>query len=146
VKEITATDISPEMLRIAKEKAAAADIDNVMFELWDVDADPILGSDYDVVMAHSILHLVEDLPGAIEKSHAMLKPGGILVSSTGCLGDKMGYLRPVLWFMKLIGKAPPVAFLKATELEKDLQAAGLQTVHRWHPKGDVALFIISRKV
>jgi ubiquinone/menaquinone biosynthesis C-methylase UbiE len=145
VKHITATDISPEMLRIAKEKATAQGIDNVAFELWDVDADPIPGSDYDVVMAHSILHLVEDLPGAIEKSHAMLKTGGILVSSTGCLADKMWFLRPVLWFMKLIGKAPPVAFLKTTEFEQDLQAAGFQTVHSWHPKGDVAVFIISRK-
>ena len=145
VKHVTATDISPEMLRIAKEKAAAQGISNVTFEKWNVDADPITGTDYDVVMALSILHLVEDLPGAIEKSHAMLKTGGILVSSTGCLADKMGFLRPVLWLVKLIGLAPPIAFLKNEKFEQDLQAAGFQTVHRWHPKGDVSVFLISRK-
>lgn len=145
VKHVTATDISPQMLRTAKAKAAAANVSNVAFEKWNVDTDPISGSGYDVVMAHSILHLVEDLPGAIKKCHSMLKDGGVLVSSTGCLADKMQFLRPMLWFMKLIGKAPPVAFLKNKEFEQDLQAAGFQTVHRWHPKGDVSVFIISKK-
>lgn len=146
VKHVTATDISPEMLRIAKEKAQAADISNVTFKPWNVDADSIPGTDYDVVMAHSILHLVENLPGAIEKSHAMLKTGGILVSSTGCMGDKMGFLRPVLWLMKLIGKAPYVAFLTTKSLEESLEGAGFKTIHSWHPKGNVDVFIVSRKV
>lgn len=146
VKHVTATDISPEMLRIAKEKAEAADISNVTFKPWNVDADPISGTDYDVVMAHSILHLVEDLPGAIEKSHAMLKTGGILVSSTGCLADKMGFLRPVLWFMKRIGKAPHIAFITTKSLEENLEGAGFKTIHSWHPKGNVDVFIVSRKV
>lgn len=146
VKHITATDISPQMLRIAREKATSAQISNITFEQWNVDADLIAGTDYDMVMAHSILHLVEDLPGALKKSHSMLCDGGVLVSSTGCLAGKMEFLRPVLWFMKLIGKAPSVAFLKAEQLEQELQAAGFQTVHSWHPKGDVAVFIISRKV
>ena len=146
VQHITATDISSEMLRIAKEKTTAQGIGNVEFKKWDVDKETILGIEYDVVMAHSIFHLVEDLPGAIEKCHAMLKPGGILVSSTGCMGDKMGYLRPILWLFKLIGLAPSVTFLKSEEFEQDLKKGGFQTVHLWHPKGDAAIFIISRKV
>lgn len=146
VEHVTATDISSEMLRIAKQKAASANINNITFEKWNVDVDPIQGTDYDAVLALSILHLVEDLPRALEKSHAMLKSGGVLVSSTGCLADKMGYLRPVLWFAKLIGLAPPVTFLKKEDFEATLLAAGFQTVHCWHPKGDVSVFIISKKI
>ena len=146
VKTITATDISSEMLRIAKEKTAVAQLKNINIEKWNVDTDPIPGTDYDAVLALSILHLVGDLPRALKKSHNMLKDGGVLVSSTGCLGDKMGFLRPLLWVAKLIRLAPPVAFLKTTELEHHLAAAGFTTVHSWHPKGDVAVFIISKKV
>jgi len=52
----------------------------------------------------------------------------------------------VLWVMKLIGLAPPVAFLKTGNLEQALNAAGFKTIHCWHPKGDAAVFIISRKI
>ena len=146
VKSITATDISDEMLRIAHERAAKAGVSNMTIKKWNVDTDPILGGDHDVVLALSILHLVDDLPGALEKSHAMLKRGGVLVSSTGCLGDKMGFLRPVLWLAKLVRLAPPVSILKTPELERHMKAAGFQIVHIWHPKGDVAVFIIARKI
>ena len=146
VKSITATDISDEMLRIAQQRATKADISNITIKKWNVDSDPILGSDYDAVLALSILHLVDDLPGALTKSHAMLKQGGVLVSSTGCLGDKMGFLRPLLWLAKLFRLAPKVAFLKTKELEHQMKAAGFQIVHSWHPKGDMAVFIIARKI
>jgi len=146
VKHITATDISPEMLRIAKDKAQSANIDNVIFEQWDVSTDPIATSDFDAVLALSILHLVDDLPSVLAKCHNLLKDGGFLISSTGCLADKMGYLHPVLAFMKFIGKAPTVAFFTNEQLEQNLQSAGFQTVHRWHPKGSESVFIISRKV
>jgi ubiquinone/menaquinone biosynthesis C-methylase UbiE len=145
VKHIIATDISPEMLRIAREKARAAEVDNVTFEEWDVSSDHIPGADYDAVLALSILHLVEDLPGALAKCHDLLKDDGILVSSTGCLADRMGYLRPILGVMKMIGKAPAIAFLTSAELEQKLQTAGFQTVYRLRPKGSVSVFVISRK-
>lgn len=146
VKSITATDASPVMLRIAKERAAAAGYKNITIENWNVDTDPVPASDYDAVLALSILHLVEDFPGALKKCHDMLKTGGVLVSSTGCLGDKMDMLRPVLWLAKLIRLAPHIAFLKTTDLENHLSTVGFKIVHRWHPKGDMAVFIIAQKV
>lgn len=145
VKHVTATDISPEMLRIAKEKAHAAHVENITFEQWNVSTDPIPRTDYDIVLALSILHLVEDLPATLSKCHRLLKTDGFLVSSTGCLSDKMGYLRPVLGIMNLIGKAPPVAFFTNEALEQSLFEAGFQTVHRWHPKGSESIFFISKK-
>ncbi|GLQ24230.1 hypothetical protein GCM10007853_21040 [Algimonas ampicilliniresistens] len=145
VKQVTATDISTEMLRIAKDKAAAAKVNNVTFEPWDVSTGPLPGTDYDVVLALSILHLVDDLPGALDKCSGLLKDGGVLVSSTVCLSDKKAFLRPILGFLKPLGLVPFVAFLKNEELEEQMQSAGFQTVHRWHPIDSDAVFIISRK-
>ena len=35
---------------------------------------------------------------------------------------------------------------KTRELEEQFEKAGFQTVHCWHPKGDMAAFIIAKKV
>jgi ubiquinone/menaquinone biosynthesis C-methylase UbiE len=134
------------MLRIADAKAAAANVNNIKFEQWDVENEPVPATEFDVVMGHSILHLVEDVPLVLEKVHALLNDGGVFVSSTGCLADKMGYLRPVIGLMKLIGKAPYVGFLKAEELEAQMNAAGFQTVHSWRPKGNSSVFNVVRKI
>ena len=146
VKQVTATDISIEMLRIAKNKTAAAEVNNVTFQQWDVSTDTLPGTGYDVVLALSILHLLDDLPGALDKCNGLLKDSGILVSSTACLSDTKAFLRPILGLLKLLGIVPFVAFLKNEELEERMQGAGFQTVHRWHPKDSDAVFIISRKV
>ena len=44
---------------------------------------------YDVVMGHSILHLLKDKDAVIAKVMRLLKPGGLFVSSTACLGDTL---------------------------------------------------------
>lgn len=145
VKDILATDISPEMLRIAKERAVAAGTQNVTFKQWNVESDPLPGNNYDVVLAFSILHLVNDLPTVLETCQNMICDGGVLVSSTGCLADKKNFLRPILGFLKWIGKVPYIAFLNTERFEESLEASGFQTVHRWLPEGSDTIFIISRK-
>ena len=42
-----------------------------------------------MVLGMRNLHLVEDENAAIAKVYGLLKPGGLFVSSTACLGDKM---------------------------------------------------------
>jgi len=146
VESVVATDISEQMLIIAREKQEAAGIDNVRFEKWNIDTDPVAQNDYDMVMAHSILHLVEDMPAALRKSHGMLKPGGLLVSSTVCLGDWNYMFRPMLVIMRLFGKAPQtVSFYKKEELRAAITQAGFEILDL--PKKDwgAAQFIVARK-
>jgi len=77
-KHILATDISPEMIGIARDKAKAAQIENISFETTAVDDHGIPESRYDVIMAHNLLHLLEDKEAAISAVCHGLKPGGIL--------------------------------------------------------------------
>ena len=115
VAHIVAIDVSENMLAIAREKARDANIDNIEFiqsRIEEYDAQP--GS-FDVVLGMSIIHLLTDRRAALKKVHSQTAPNGVFISSTACLKDSMGYLRPVLWIGRLIGKLPFVDFFSKDE-------------------------------
>ena len=145
VGHIRATDLSPRMVEIANDKAKAAGIDNVTFEVLSVDALDVPGASIDVVMAHSVLHLLEDKERAMAGIHTMLKPGGVFVTSTACIGDMMLPIRlivPVGQFLRLF---PPVKVFSVAELKDSLESAGFEIDYEWQPKKSAAAFIICRK-
>ncbi|MDD9943518.1 MAG: class I SAM-dependent methyltransferase [Myxococcales bacterium] len=123
-------DISSEMNRIAKEKARAAGVQNVTFHCGPFDAafDRFDAESLDGVCAYSILHLLEDHHAALAQMYRLLKPGGFFVSSTVCLGQKRYLYGPVLWVMRMFGKAPMVKLLTANALADDIGAAGFVDV------------------
>ena len=145
VKHILATDISGGMLAIAREKAAAEGIDNVTFEQQDIAAFEAPAGSYDVVLALSILHLVEDKEAVIARVHDWLKPGGVFISSTACLGDMSFFFPLILPLMKMIGKAPMVAVFKESDLVDAMAAAGFSIEHQWRPGKNKAVFLVARK-
>ena len=146
VGHVDATDISPEMIAIAQQKARTENVSNVDFYTGDIAEMDVEGESYDAILGLSILHLLKDREAVIRKVHRMLKPGGIFVTSTACLGDNQAYLSPILSFMRWIGKAPFVSVFAQDELINDHNRAGFQIVHQWHPKKDAALFLIARKM
>jgi ubiquinone/menaquinone biosynthesis C-methylase UbiE len=89
VKRIRAIDVSTNMIDIARGKAAGKNVDNVAFEVANIDELTLQDGEYDVVMAHSILHLLSDIEPVLAKIHRTLKPGGVFVSSTLCVGDSI---------------------------------------------------------
>jgi len=146
VKHIRATDISSEMLRIAKEKADAKGINNITFEGTSIDDLSVSDESVDMVMAHSILHLLEDREAAIGQVFNMLKPGGLFVSSTICMSDGMWFLRPVIPLMQLFGKAPEtVKFFTKRELLNSLSNAGFRIDCQWQSGKTKAVFIVAKK-
>jgi len=145
VGHILATDLSTRMVEIAKDKAKAEGIDNVTFEALSVDALNVPDASLDAVMAHNILHLLEDKERAIADIHTMLKPGGVFVTSTACIGDMMLLFRlmvPVGRFLRLF---PLVKVFRVAELKDSLENAGFEIDYEWQPKKTAAAFIICRK-
>jgi SAM-dependent methyltransferase len=138
VGHIRATDLSTRMVEIAKDKAKAAGIDNVTFETLSVDA-------LDAVMAHNILHLLEDKERAIADIHNMLKPGGVFVTSTACIGDMMLPLRLIIPVGRFLRLFPLVKVFSVAELKGSLENAGFEIDYEWQPKKSAAAFIICRK-
>ena len=146
VAHIDATDISEEMIRIARHKAAMAGVGNISFEVASIEAVDVTDGSYDGVLAMSILHLVEDRDAAIAKAWGMLKPGGFFASSTVCLDDRMWWLRALLPVMRLVGRAPrTVKFFTSKDLLRRLTAAGFRIDHQWQPAPGKALFVVAVK-
>jgi ubiquinone/menaquinone biosynthesis C-methylase UbiE len=148
VKHIRAIDISSKMIEIARNKADAQNIKNITFEQLTIDELKLSDSSFDVVLGLSILHLLEDKEAVISKVYKMLKPGGIFVTSTVCLGDNMKWFKLIAPIGKFLGLMPLVKVFTAKELEDSLTNNNFAIDYKWQPsKGkSEAVFIVAKKV
>ena len=145
VKHILATDISPGMIDIAKAKAKAGQIENITFETRAVDDHDIVASRYDVIMALNLLHLLKDPEAAIIAAYQGLKPGGVFVTSSACIGDMSWYFRilaPVGHSLRLF---PLIQVFTQAQLKQSHIKAGFEIDQEWLPKKNAAVFIVATK-
>jgi ubiquinone/menaquinone biosynthesis C-methylase UbiE len=145
VKRILATDISPAMIDIARDKAKAGQIDNVSFETQAFAGQDIQESCYDVILAHNLLHLLEDRQAAITAAYRGLKQGGVFVTSTACIGDMSWFFRIIAPIGHFIGLIPLVRVFTQAQLVQSFIDAGFVIDHEWLPKKNAAAFIIAKK-
>lgn len=148
VKHILATDISNSMLDFGRRKANEAGIENITFQQATVENLEAPPASFDVVLALNILHLIDDPVAAVNKVSSLLKPGGYFISGTPCLADAVfNYYRILIPIMRLLGKAPPVHYVKRSGLESSFADAGLEIVFQRPPaKGEVAFFIVKKRL
>lgn len=77
--EIIGIDLSEPLLRIAKDAAEAAGVqDRVRFELADVEQIPYENDSFDVVLNLNMVHIVEDPVRMLNEIERVLKPNGHL--------------------------------------------------------------------
>lgn len=148
VRHITGTDISPEMIAIAEKRLADCEITNADFVTASTDDARFASGWYDVVMAHSILHLLRDLDATLALINSALKPGGHLISKTPCVGEMNALLRwIVIPAMQAVGKAPYVNALTAADLRAAFERHGFVIIaEERHGTGgkDTSPFIIAQ--
>ena len=144
VAQIDALDFSSEMISIAKGKAA--DTENVKFHIstledWDTDHGP-----YGMIMAHSVLHLVEDLDDTLRHVRKRMEPGGWFISSTVCIRDQSWILSKLLPLASITRLIPKVLPLDSDSLQRRITAAGFDITEFWRPAAGKAVFIIARAI
>jgi ubiquinone/menaquinone biosynthesis C-methylase UbiE len=144
VRHIKAIDFSEAMLAIARGKAAMAGVDNVTFERADITSFSAPDGSFDVILGLSILHLLADKDAVIAKVFRMLKPGGLFVSSTTCIGDTMGLFKLIAPAGKAVGLLPQLDVMTTQDLVGSLTGAGFSIEHQWQPGRGKAVFIIAR--
>jgi ubiquinone/menaquinone biosynthesis C-methylase UbiE len=145
VSHYTGTDYAEEMIAIAQEKLTADPVAGLEFMVAEADLEAVAAESKDVVLAFNLYHLVPDLNAAIAAANRVLKPGGLLITKTPCLG-KMWYLRPVIKAMQLVGKAPQVTFLTNTTLESAFTRAGFDILEtEYYAANTNNRFVVARK-
>lgn len=145
VAHVHATDISARMIEIANQRAEEAGVDNVTFEQVALEDIDLPDASVDVVLALSLLHLVADRDTAIARLYRWLKPGGVLVTSTACLGDNMRWFRFVAPIGTALGLMPMVRIFSLDDLRHSLANAGFAEEVDWPTADGRTLFTVSRK-
>jgi len=144
VAHITASDFSSEMIRIAKKKAQAKNLTNVNFKQESLQEMNYPENEFDMVLAHSILHLVENKKEALEKIYKSLKPGGYFVTTTGCIGGIFKIFKP-LWYLGFrLGLMPYLGFFTKSDFIDLVKESGLVIEKEWGPT-KVDIFLIAKK-
>ncbi len=145
VRHIQAIDISSKMIEIARGKADQENVDNVTFEQSTIEQIRVPDQSLDAVLGLSILHLLEKKEEAIAKVHRMLKPGGVFVTSTVCIGDTMRFFKVIAPVGKFLGLMPLVKVFTTESLATCLTDAGFEIDYQWQPGKGKAVFIVAKK-
>jgi len=148
VREITASDFSGKMIEIGQSKAKSEGITNVNFIQADVLDSSFNAEPYDAVLALNMLHLLEDVPAAVQTIKKRLKPGGLFISKTVCnLPLKWRIMKLILPLLQMLGKAPYVNFMSAQKWEDIIESCGFEIVESGnYPKNAMSRYIVARKI
>lgn len=148
VQHIDAIDISENMLAIGRGKAGDAGIDNITFTRGTLTEFSAEDASVDAVLGMNVIHLLPDRHEVIAEVARILKPGGIFISSTVCLGQSyLRFIKLVAPLGKMLGLIPDVFILTEAELVSEISSAGFEIERQWHHgKGGISVFMIARKV
>jgi ubiquinone/menaquinone biosynthesis C-methylase UbiE len=78
---VVCSDISPEMLAVAQERAAVARLSNVEFVACDAEELEFDDESFDAVLSRATLMFLPDVAGTLKRLRTFLKPGGRLAAS-----------------------------------------------------------------
>ena len=122
VAAYTATDDASEMIAIATQRGEG--IASLKFAHARPGDGSLPPGTFDAILAFNLLHLLPDLPAALKEVHGMIKPTGLLITKTPCLGGIYQGLWPLIRALQALGKAPPLRFISPTRLENMIREVG----------------------
>ena len=124
VAQVRAIDISMEMVRRCQNKVAQLGVPNVHVTQTGI-FDPCLHEGtFDAVTAFNVLHYLDDFPQVLERIRRLLKPGGVFLSATDCLGNGITGEGVKKFVRYHTGRMPYVAFFKQEKLPGLIAGAG----------------------
>lgn len=130
VNQVIGIDISRKLLRIAEQRKAERKLNNVEFIKTSLFDENLKTGSFDFVMAFYVLHLFEDINIVFKRIYELLKPGGMFISETACMGDKSKITGVFIRIISNMGFLPRIKLLTTQQLEYALQNAGFSLVDK----------------
>jgi ubiquinone/menaquinone biosynthesis C-methylase UbiE len=151
VRHIHGLDISAGMIREAMKKKDALKIPNISFSSGTIYGADLEKASFDKIIAYGILHLLEDKDTVVQRIHELLKPGGLFISTTACMRDKMPIKKRLevttYVLMNRLGLSPLYLNLFTTgDVEELMEVRKFQIIEKEKiVEGIPAVFIVARK-
>ena len=94
IERLTATDISPGMLKRLAATAEALGLEDVTTVATEAEALPFEDESFDLVFGHAVLHHIPDLDRAFAEFRRVLRPGGTIAfaGEPSRYGDRLAAL------------------------------------------------------
>jgi len=135
------------MIDIAKRKTSERKIENINFSKTDILDVRYKKESFDVILAFNILYLLSDVHKIIERINELLKPEGLFISATDCLGEKKTLLNRLKYFLSKIGILPFMKMLKISELENIIITGNFKIIETEILNNTTPnYFVVSRKI
>ena len=133
---VTATDQSPQMLEIARERAAGLGLQNIEFKENDAEALELPEGSFDVALCRWGLMFLPDLPAALNGISRSLTPGGRIATAVWSVPPKVPMASLAMGVIQRMFQPPPppagapgpFALADPSVLEKGLADAGFTDI------------------
>lgn len=146
VQEIHGIDISSKMIQVAEKRSVAHKIENATFSQSTIFDNKYKDQTFNMILAFSIIHLLENTDRIIQKINLLLKKGGYFISLTPCLGEKK-FLSILSLLGYKIGLLPYIRRFTIIELEKSITDSDFQIIDsKCLDNNPLEYFIIAKKL
>jgi SAM-dependent methyltransferase len=152
---VIGVDMTPEMIKRARENAAKGGFQNVEFRLGEIEHLPVADNSVDVIISNCVINLSPEKRKVFQETYRVLKPGGRLAISDIVATKPMpeAVQKDLALYVGCVSGAALV-----TNLEKMLQEAGFEEIkietkeksreiiQEWAPASKVADYVASATI
>ena len=128
VQAVRAIDVSGEMVRRAQEKVKAQGVENVTVTQTDLFDGCLAEGSFNAVLACNVLLYLENRAEVLARIRELLRPEGMFLSATDCLGERLTREGVRKWWRSHTGEMPYVSFDRMHTLEASIAAAGFEVL------------------
>lgn len=146
VKTVRAIDTASGMIEAAREKAQQRRVENIRFEHASIDGLDAPDGSFQAVTAFNVLHYVDDVQMVSRRICDLLVPGGLFISSTACMGERVSLLGTLVRFATKLGLVPDITYYKEPELEALIASGGFRIVEAKELSMLPDYFIVAKKI